>query len=151
MKTRSIFCLFFVVLFSLFSLGSFSADESCQVDPPLSPAPVGVKISVDNYSYADGERSLIKFYGRTRAFRAKNGYVVTTVEGEEPGVYRMIYVTKRRRFETDFIKLSEKNTTRIEIFFEALDGSLLSTVGFANTHQDGFCGFSETGRLIKEF
>lgn len=144
MKFRSVLYLF-ILLFPLVSVAAL-LDESCQIDPPLSPVPVGVKIHVSGYRYADGERDLIQFYGRTRAFRAKDGYVVTTVEGEEPGVYPMIYVTKRRRFETDFIKLSEKNTTRIEIFFEVLNGSLFSTVGFANTHQDGFCGFSETGR-----
>lgn len=143
-KFRSVL-YFFIVLFLLIPVTTFSDDESCQIDPPLSPAPVGVKIHVSGYRYTDGNRSFIKFYGRTQAFRARNGYVITTVEGEEPGVYPMIYVTKRRRFETDFTKLSEKNT-RIEIFFKALDGSLLSTVGFANTHQDGFCGFSETGR-----
>ncbi|MEK7790684.1 MAG: hypothetical protein AAB309_03560 [Deltaproteobacteria bacterium] len=139
---RSIFYLFFV----LFSSVSFANDESCQVDPPLTPVPVGVKIYVNNYRYAEGDRTWIQFYGITQAFRARDGYVVTTVEGEEPSVYRMIYVTKRRRFVTDFIKLSEKNTTRIEIFFKVLDGSLFSTVGFANSHQDGFCGFTETGR-----
>lgn len=145
MKFRSGLFLF-VYLFSLSSFFSFADNESCHIDPPLSPAPMGVKIYVSGYRYAEGDRSLMQFYGRTQAFRARNGYVVTTVEGEEPGVYRMMYVTKRRRFETDFIKLSEKNITRIEIFFKALDGSLLSTVGFANTHSDGFCGFTETGR-----
>lgn len=144
MKFRSVLYLF-ILLFPLVSVAALS-DESCRVDPPLFPAPPGVKIHVSGHRYADSGRSLIQFYGRTKAFRARDGYVVTTVDGEEPGVYRMIYVTKKRRFETDFIKLSEKNTTRIEIFFNALDGSLLSTVGFANTHQDGFCGFTETGR-----